>query len=140
MILVDSNIWIYALNPSSLKYDRARVFLTENMSHVVISQQNILETLRVLTHPKFQNKVTLEVALSATRTLVTSVMTIRPLDNTMPQTIDLMKKYHLSSDKIFDTYLAATALSWGIDTIATDNTKDFVRIREIKIMNPFTTA
>jgi len=137
MILVDSSIWIYALNPSSPKYDRARDFLTKNIPQIVISQQNILETLRVLTHPKFQNKVTLEVAISATRVLTTAVMTIFPLDQALLKAIDLIKKYHLSSDQIFDAYLVATALSWGIDTIATDNTKDFSLMKEIKVINPF---
>lgn len=51
--------------------------------------------------------------------------------------LGLMQKYRIDGDKIFDVYLAATATMNGIQTIATDNTKDFSVIEEIDTINPF---
>ena len=38
---------------------------------------------------------------------------------------------------VFDAYLAATALCNGVETIATDNVRDFSKFSEIKVINPF---
>lgn len=62
---------------------------------------------------------------------------IYPRFDTYHIALELIKKYHLKSDQVFDGYLAATALSNGIDTIATDNVKDFKKFKEIKVKNPF---
>jgi predicted nucleic acid-binding protein len=51
--------------------------------------------------------------------------------------VALIQKHDLAGDKVFDAYLAATALSVGIKTIATDNVKDFLTFEGIKLINPF---
>jgi len=51
--------------------------------------------------------------------------------------LELIKKYSLSADKVFDAYLAATALGNDIKVIATDNTKDFKVFKGIELLNPF---
>jgi predicted nucleic acid-binding protein len=50
---------------------------------------------------------------------------------------ELISKYDISSDRIFDAYLTATALSNRITVIATDNVSDFKRFTEVQILNPF---
>lgn len=50
--------------------------------------------------------------------------------------LEFIKKYELKGNRIFDAYLAATAISHGIDEIATDNEKDF-KIYPLVIINPF---
>jgi predicted nucleic acid-binding protein len=49
-----------------------------------------------------------------------------------------IQKHLLTGDKIFDAYLAATALSVGVNTIATDNVKDLQIFEGVKVVNPFT--
>jgi predicted nucleic acid-binding protein len=137
MILIDSNIWVYAINSASPKYTVARSYLLKNASELVISHQNILETLRVLTHPKFPHPVPLERAMFHMGVLIDAVKIIFPINSTVFTAQELLEKYHLSSNQIFDAYLVATTLSWGIDTIATDNTGDFAMMQEIKVLNPF---
>jgi predicted nucleic acid-binding protein len=137
MILVDSNILIYAVNEASPKIKQSQEFLQTHRSEIAIAHQNILESLRVITHPKFQVPHTIRDALEALERITSHATVIAPNKLTVSITWNLIQDYEIKANQIFDAYLAATALSWGIDTIATDNTKDFMRITEIKVINPF---
>lgn len=137
MILVDSNIIVYSLNKTSPKYLEAQEFLKKNRGQLAVAHQNILESLRVVTHPKYNNQVSLTVAIDAILSLVNGFEIISPVVTTHHIAIQMIKKYKFKSNKIFDAYLAATMLSNGIDVIATDNEIDFAKIKEIKVLNPF---
>ena len=136
-MLVDTNIFIYAINADSPKYKRAQKFLKDNQVKLEISHQNVLEAIRVLTHKSFSRPMTLKHALKAVLVIIKSCFLISPNQSTYYFAIELIKNYKLSGNRIFDAYLAATALSNGIDTIATDNTRDFKKFKEIKLLNPF---
>lgn len=136
-MLIDSNILIYAINTASPKHKQAQRFLQENSTKLVVAQQNILETLRVLTHPKFPKPMRLKDAVGVLESIISVARIIYPGDETYYVLLELIKKYNLGGDKIFDAYLAATALSNNINLIATDNIKDFKDIEEIKVVNPF---
>ena len=64
-MLIDSNILIYAINTDSPKHKKAQGFLEENLGDLEIAHQNVLETIRVLTHGKFSNPMKLKDALRA---------------------------------------------------------------------------
>lgn len=136
-MLVDSNILIYAINADSPKHTKARSFLQEKLGSLEISHQNILETIRVLTHRKFSKPMKLKLALEAIQAIADSCRLISPDQTTYYLTLELISKYKLTGNRIFDAYLAATALSNGIDTIATDNVEDFNKLTEITVLNPF---
>ena len=135
-MLIDSNILVYAINSRSPKHKPAQNFLQENIRELIVAHQNIFETLRVLTHPKFPSPLSVHNAIEEIKRITNACRVIAPDYKTHYMTFELIKKYNLSSDLIFDAYLAATALSNGITTIATDNTKDFQRF-EITLINPF---
>lgn len=136
-MLIDSNILVYSINLSSPKHKKAQDFLQENLSELAIAHQNIFETLRVLTHPKFPNPMKIEDAIDAIENILKGCKVISPDYRTHRIALELIKKHELSADKIFDAYLVATALGNDIGIIATDNTKDFKRFLELKIINPF---
>ena len=136
-MLVDSNILIYSINTRSPKHKQAQRFLKENLKNLVIAHQNILETLRVLTHNRFPNPMKLQNALNDISAISNSTRIISPLNNTYYLAIELIKVHRLIGNKIFDAYLVATALSSGITEIATDNVRDFKKFKEIKVINPF---
>ena len=136
-MLVDSNILIYAINRRSPKHTAAQIFLQNNISNLEVAHQNIFEALRVLTHPKFPSPMKIQDALKAIENILKSCRIICPNEQTHYITLLLIKTNTLISDQIFDAYLAATALSNGITTIATDNTRDFKKFKEIKLINPF---
>lgn len=136
-MLVDTNILVYAINRRSPKNKIAQIFLQNNIGNLEFTHQNILEALRVLTHPKFPSSMKVLRALKAIENIMKTCRIINPVEKTIYITLILIKRYKLVSDQVFDTYLAATALSNGITTIATDNIRDFKKFKEIKLINPF---
>lgn len=136
-MLIDSNILVYSINSSSPKHKKAQNFLQENLGELIVAHQNIFESLRVLTHSKFPKPMKIGDALGAIENILKGCTVISPDYRTHRFTLELIKKHKLSADEIFDAYLVATALGSGLDTIATDNTKDFQKFTEIKVLNPF---
>ena len=49
----------------------------------------------------------------------------------------LIMKYPIVGVDIFDAQLVSTMMEYGIKNIYTVNTKDFVRFKEIEVVNPF---
>lgn len=137
MILVDSNILVYAINVSSLKHKRAQEFLQNNIKNLLITHQNIFETLRVLTHPKFPQPMKIQDAIEAVWRIVEVCQVICPDYKTHHLAIEFINKHNLRGDKIFDAYLVATLYSNGFDKIATDNIGDFQKFSGLRIINPF---
>jgi predicted nucleic acid-binding protein len=137
LILVDSNVLIYAINSTSPKNHLAQQFLQSNVGDLAIAHQNVLESLRVLTHGKFSNPMSVAEASKALDNIVKACRIISPNRLTYQLALGLLNKYSLSGDKIFDAYLAATAIANDITTIATDNVKDFEYIKELSTVNPF---
>lgn len=136
-MLIDTNILVYSVNLDSPKYKQAISFISENIGQLEIAHQNILEAISVLTHKKFSHPKRLKEALNATLSITRSCSLISPNQNTLYLALELIKKHKLSGNKIFDAYLTATALSNGINTIATDNTRDFKKFKGIRLVNPF---
>lgn len=136
-MLVDSNILIYAINADSPKHERAKRFLESHVQNLQISHQNILEALRVITHSTFSHPLNLKEGLASVLSLVQSFQIIVPNNKTYYVCLELIKKHKLTGNRIFDAYLAATALTNATFEIATDNERDFAKIKEIKVINPF---
>lgn len=136
-MLVDSNVLIYAINVRSPKNSLAQNFLTKNEQNLHVSHQNILETLRVLTHKKFEHPMNIKDAIEAVEGITNGCTIISPDNRTHQVTLKLIERYSLSSNQIFDAYLVATALCNDITTIATDNTKDIGKFAQITVINPF---
>lgn len=136
-MLVDTNILIYAINADSPKHKIAQKFLKDNKTELEITHQNVLEAIRVLTHKNFLSPMTLKRALKAVLSIAKSCLIISPNQSSYYLAVELIKNYKLTGNRIFDAYLAATALSNSIYTIATDNVRDFQKFKEIKLLNPF---
>jgi len=136
-MLVDTNILVYAINKRSPKYKRAQKFLEDNQTDLTLAHQNILETIKVLTQPKFSHPMDSLSAIEAVLKIARSCQIIIPKLGTEFIALELIKRSKLSGNRIFDAYLAATALSNGVEVIATDNIKDFKKFKEIKVINPF---
>ncbi len=136
-MLTDTNILVYAINKNSPKHIRAKEFLEDNINNLTVAHQNIIEAVKVLTQPKFIRPMKSKDAIEAILAIAENCQIIFPKSGTEFITLELIKKLNLVGNRIFDAYLAATALINGIDTIATDNVKDFSKITQIKVTNPF---
>ena|SRR5258708_27540185 len=135
-MLLDTNILIYAINSDSPKNKIAQLFIQTHKKDLVIAHQNIFEALRVLTHPKFSHPMKVSDAQEAVLGISEVCPLITPNYKTLYLALALIKEYKLIGNQIFDAYLAATALSNDITTIATDNIKDFQKFG-ITLVNPF---
>ncbi len=136
-MLIDSNILIYAINVDSPKHKKAQEFLKQNLGSLEVAHQNILETIRVLTHRKFSKPMEPKSALTAIQAITQSCRLISPAQTTYYLWLELINRYALTGNRIFDAYLAATALSNGINILATDNVADFKKFKGLKVINPF---
>ncbi len=135
-MLIDSNIIIYSINKNSPKNLQAIKFLEEDTTYY-FSHQTILESLRILTHPKFDYKEDGNKVLTQVYKIANSGIIINPTNLTINLFKQLIERYKLKANKIFDAYFVATALSNGIDVIATDNERHFKKFKEIQVYNPF---
>ena len=137
MILLDTNILVYSLDKKSPKNHIAINYIKGNAENLAITHQNINEALRVATHPKHIKPMDIDCAIKAVTAIAEGLSIIFPKENTIFITLELLKKYKIKSNHVFDVYLAATMLSNGIEEIATDNEKDFSIIKEVRVLNPF---
>lgn len=136
-ILLDTNVIIFALNKTSPKNKTAQTYIRTNQPSLVVAHQNVFESIRVLSHSKYAKPLTSAKAVSVVLDITSALKLVSPNIETFHQTLYLIKKYKLTSNKIFDCYLVATALSNNIKSIATDNAKDFLIFEEISTVNPF---
>ena len=137
MIILDSNLIVYSLNDSSPKQAKSQAFIRDNIKVLCLSHQNILESIRVLTHPKFSSPMTSKKATDAVWTIASSLKLVTPNEESLFLVKEFTDKYELKGNKIFDTYLVATAMTNEVFSIATDNVKDFKKFEEISVINPF---
>ena len=135
-MLIDTNLLVYAINADSPKNKLAQIFLQKYIDALVVAHQNIFEALRVLTHPKFSHPMRTTDAQDALFVIVDSCRIIYPNNTTHYVALELIKKNNLYGNHIFDAYLAATALTNNVTSIATDNEKDF-KTFGINMINPF---
>ncbi|HEX7017539.1 MAG TPA: PIN domain-containing protein [Patescibacteria group bacterium] len=136
-MLIDSNIIIYSLDDTSPKHHLAQNFLLHHQNQLVVAQQNIFETLRILTHRKFPNPFPVNEAIKALRAITEQATIIFPNLETHDLALELIQKYRVTGTEVFDAYLVATALNNGIEEIASDNTKHLQKYEEITVVNPF---
>lgn len=79
----------------------------------------------------------LKSALAAIQAISKSCRIVSPSQTTYYLWLELINEHSLAGNRIFDAYLAATALSNGIDIIATDNVPDFKKFKGLSVINPF---
>lgn len=133
--IIDTNILVYASNTSSLYYKKADSFIAANCSYLMLSNQNINEYLRVVTHKVYPNPLSIGDALhNIIEYKRTFNRYIIPNLKTHETFIRLLKKYSVTSNQIFDSYLVALAVSNNVFSLATLNSKHFSNYSEISII------
>lgn len=137
MIVIDTNLLLYALDKSSVKNAPAREYIQENFNKVAITHQNIFEALRVITHPNNPLQIDSQKVAKDFLAFVMQFRVISPQIQTTHIALSLIQKYQVRGNEVFDSYLVATALSNRITTIATDNARHMSKYQEIKVVNPF---
>src|SRR3990167_9329684 len=114
MILIDSNILVFAHNIASPQQEKAKEVLfaaVEGKFKAVLTAQNLLEFYSIITNPKrVENPLAQDKVLFITNEYINSgdFDFIYPKGITLKTLLDLSSKYQTRRAEIFDTYLVAT--------------------------------
>jgi len=138
--LIDSNVLISSYDETEEQHERSYALVERAMSGEVeaaLAHQNLLEYLAVVTDPKrVEHPLSLEEALVNIDTYISFLNVILPKSTTVALLKRLLKAKPVTKGKVFDLYLAATALDNGIVQICTWNTADFEGIPRFEAVAP----
>lgn len=138
-ILVDTNIWIYALTDYTEKGDKAREVLSvmSEGNFLILAPLQVMKELgRVLLDKmKLEEDEVLSILENFSRSV--SFITESPLDITTA--VELRKRYGYLD--YFDAIIIATALNNGVELVLSEDVPLPDRIslsgKEVKVINPF---
>lgn len=142
MILLDTNILIQAAGAGSAKHGKARDLRDRAATGKIeacIAAQILTEFYSVVTDAhRFQPPLAPAQAQRELQSYLSSRLgLILPKETTVSRMLDLLGSRSVRGGKIFDFFLAATMLDNGVQTIYTENTRDFEGLGEIEAINPF---
>lgn len=81
--------------------------------------------------------MTIRKAIDAVYRIVSCGTILSPMRETYDIALELLKTFHATGTRVFDLYLFASILSYGLTTLATDNERDFRMFSMIRVINPF---
>ena len=131
-VLIDTNVLIYAIDADSLFHDRCKRFLDKYSSNLFTSSKNLSEFLSVTTkgnEPKLAHRD----AVSTVENFLIRMKILYPNAISFEIFLELMRKYKPKGLKIHDLEIASIAIANQVNVLASINTKDFAKIKEIKL-------
>ncbi len=131
-ILIDTNIFVYALNADS-DHNLKCIKILEKESNLFTTHKNISEFFAVCSKLKIQPKEVWDFYLS----LKTNISIIYPDGDSLQYFETLYKKYNPVGNRVFDLEIVSVMLAHEIVNLATVNTKDFIEISEIQLIEGF---
>ncbi len=131
LVLIDTNILIYALEKSSVFHKKSVDILTSKKYKHYISTKNIAELFAVCLKKEIHKE---KIISYLHDTILNTCILIYPNKQSFYQFINLMSKYNVKGNRVYDIEIVSIMLANGIDTIATFNNKDFININEIQIL------
>ncbi len=140
--LLDTNILVYAADETSPFHQDAKVLREKGINGEVslcICPQVLSEYFAIITDPKRVNETrTQKEAVFEMEKYYSSknILKIYPGSGVMEKTLDLLKRYNITKQTIFDLQLVATMLSNNVTNIYTLNQADFSKFIEIEVLTP----
>jgi len=140
--LIDTNILIYAYNTDSELHEPALNLMQEAINgemDAYIADKTLYEFYAIVTDNKrVENPVEPSEAIEVIEFIRNSkIEVILPTIKTISILTQLLEKYNIRKQKIFDAVLAAMGIENNIKIILTRNDKDFDFYEEIAAINPF---
>lgn len=140
--LLDTNILVYAADKSSPFHQTAVNLRDRGMNGVTsvcISPQVLNEFFAIITTPKrVANPRSQEEAREEMEKYLNSerILKIYPGGKVIREILELLKRYKVTRQEIFDLQLVATMLLNGVRRIYTYNSDDFDKYEEIEVLKP----
>lgn len=139
--LIDTNVFIYAINRNSKFYSDSRNFLNAALNNEIkcaVTINNLLEFYAITTDSKrVENPLSPNQALDIINLISKSNIEIIEIKITdMFRAIDLSLQLNKGKQYIFDLIISAAMLNNSIKQIITYNQKDFNKIESIRSFLP----
>ncbi len=128
-ILIDTNIFIYALDEKISFYKICTSLLNNSDYSFFTSSKNISEYFTVASNLKFEFGKVWKFYLE----IRNNTNILFPNEKTLIDFEHLLKKYKPVGSRIYDFEIVSVMLSNNIHEIATINKKDFQHIKEISL-------
>ncbi len=128
-VLVDTNIFIYALINTSSFHHQAASLLQNNSIELFTASKNISEYFAVCT----KLGVSKEVIWNFYRDILHNTTILFPHEESLSRFEFLLERYQPVGNRVYDMEIVSIMLAHSITEIATVNTKDFELIKEISL-------
>ncbi len=133
-LLIDTNILVYAIDKDSKYNSRAIELLNDPKYDLYTTSKNLSEFFVVLTKGK-EVIVTINQSIEILENLLQNFIILYPSEKTYLKFRELLLRYNPKGLLIHDFEIACIALENEIDQVATINTKDFINIAEITLID-----
>ncbi len=142
MVLLDTNILVYAANRDSEFHFIAlqiREKTVTGETEACVSLQNLTESYSVITSRRVEHPLPPELAVIELNKYFENEKIKKIYFDEVGFRIlgDLIRKYKLIAQSIYDLQIVATMLAHGVTKIITANESDFQEIFEVEVQNPF---
>ena len=138
--LIDSNVLISSYDETERQHKDSYFVMEKAMNGevpAVLSHQNLLEYLAVVTDPKrVEHPLSSGEALANIDFYTSALSIISPKPTTITTFKRFIKRKPVTKGRVFDIYLAATAFDNAIEQICTWNVSDFEGLSEITTITP----
>ena len=142
MTLLDTNILVYAVNEDS-KFHKAASGIhskvLDGSIRACISVQNLIEFYSIITSSRVQKPLPAQIAFDEIDKYIADqrIKKIQFNGDALVVLRELVIKYNVTAQNIYDLKIVATMLVNNIGEIITANERDFKKFSEIKVTNPF---
>ena len=140
MILVDTNVLVYAVNIDAPRHESSRALVEAVQAkrmHCVLAPQVLLEFFAIITDPR---RVAKPLEPQAAREQVRLLGAIFPVLDRCRQALDYFQEAlaekNVTGGDVFDAFLVARMRAGGIASICTYNVKDFAGYKGIEARTP----
>jgi len=142
-ILLDTNLLVYLYIKDFPRKKIVKRLIDQSSkkgTDLFLTEQSLLGFYSVITdHRRVKKPVSFGVAQKEIAKYYQNSIfkIIGPVASTFAIFQRIIANKKIKGAKIFDFYLAATTLSNGVETIYTENDKDFKNIKGLRAVNPF---
>ncbi len=142
--LLDTNVLVYAVDQASSHHIAASSLANKGFNGdipVCVSPQILSEFFATLTNPKVVSttREQSEVVSEMRKYFVSKrILKIYPTSETLRVMLELLEKYPVSRQDVYDLQLVATMLSNGVTKICTYDANDFRKYKGIEVLTPDT--
>ena len=129
-LLIDTNVWIYAMDKRSIYCQAAQSLLLNPTHNLFITSKNVSEFFAVTSKQKIDSKT----SWHSYQEIKTVAKILFPTEKSLSIFEKLIRQCQPKGNQVFDVAIVSIMLDNDINHIATFNQKDFINITEIQII------